>query len=644
MLISYQWLQDFLGKDIPTPERLAELLAVHAFEIDDIKTVGEDVVLEVDVLPDRSSDCLSHYGLALELSAILNQPFVFDPLLTKPNLASTDAIHVTIADTQTCPRFTAQLLQNVTVGPSPAWLQSRLEVMGQRSINTVVDATNYVMYALGQPLHAYDAKKFSTNNSIWQFGVRQARAGETVELLGEGEGNARRSLELIGEELLITEGTSDVAIGLAGVKGGRYAEVDSTTTDVIIEAAHFDPVLTRQTARRHNIVIDASKRFENEPARIWPAYAQAMIAKLLADIAGASQGGWVDIFPEPKVPPQVTVRPKRVNHLLGLELKDETMIDYLKRLHVTVVTDDDNVLYCTGPGHRTDLNIEEDFIEEIGRLHDYAHVPAVAPEPRAVSEINKMHYYSEQIRAALLSRGCSEVITSSFRKKDEIRLKNALASDKGCLRSTLVNNIHAALDRNAPYTDLLGVDDVRVFEIGTVFTRAEGRLSEYVSLAIGARVRPSGYSGKEDKILSDLTAAVETVVGQIDWEVDKGVAECNLSELLDNLPEPVAYEPVSGRSHVLYQPYSVYPPVSRDIALWVQAGTSAKAVEEVLRENAGSLCVRIRLFDEFSKEGRVSYAFRLVFQSYEKTLDGSEADACMQAVYDAVAKAGWEVR
>ena len=643
MLISYHWLQDYLGKDLPTPEELAELLAAHAFEVDDIKVVGDDTVLDVDVLPDRSSDCLSHYGLALELAAILDQPLVFDPLASDPQLDTVDTISVSIEDVQACPRFTAQLLKNVTVGPSPAWLQARLQAMGQRPINTVVDATNYVMYALGQPLHAYDAQKFATPDGAWQFGVRTALAGETVDLLGEGESGAERNLELAGSELLITEATSDTPIGLAGVKGGRYAEVDTNTTDIIIEAAHFDPVLTRQTARRHNIVIDASKRFENEPARILPAYAQVMIAKLLADIAGATSAGWIDVFSEQKLPPQVDVRPERVDRLLGLELSVDTIVDYMRRLRVRVVNADD-VLQCTGPANRTDLNIEEDFIEEIGRLHGYANVPAVVPEPRPISEVSKLHYYTERIRVRLLELGCSEVITSSFRKKDEIRLKNALASDKGCLRSALSNNIHTALDRNAPHVDLLGVDDIRLFEIGTVFTRQESGLSEHTALAIGVRVRPSGYSGKEDKILEVLTAAVAEIIGPAQWQTEKGVAECNLSELLEQLPEPTAYEPVASRQSVTYRPYSVYPSVSRDIALWVNEGTTSEAVEEVLRENAGSLCVRIRLFDEFSKDGRISFAFRLVFQASDRTLVDQEITDVMNAVYERVAEKGWEVR
>ncbi len=643
MLISYHWLQDYLGKDLPTPEDLADILAMHAFEVDEVRTVDGDTVLDVDVLPDRSSDCLSHYGLALELSAILDRPLTTDPLTVEPQLTSNDAISVTIEDTKACPRFTAQLLQNVNVGPSPAWLQARLQAMGQRPINTVVDATNYVMYALGQPMHAYDAKKFATPEGKWQFGVRAAYSGETVSLLGEGAGGAERNLELSNGELLITEATSDIPTGLAGVKGGRYAEVDTDTTDIIIEAAHFDPVLTRQTARRHNIVIDASKRFENEPARILPAYAQVMIADLLADIAGATAGGWVDVFAEPKAPPTVTVRPERVNLLLGLELLVDEIADYLRRLHIDFVHIDDT-LRCTGPAHRTDLNIEEDFIEEIGRLHGYVNVPAVAPELRSTAAVNKLHYYSEQIRTRLLELGCSEVITSSFRKKDQIRLKNALASDKGCLRSALAKNMHTALDRNAPYTDLLGVDDVRVFEIGTVFTRGDEGLEEHTSLAIGVRVRPSGYSGKEDKVLTELVTAVEAIIGQVTWQTEKGVTECNLSEPLAALSEPTAFTPVTKGPAVRYQPYSVYPPVSRDIALWVQEGTAPDTVEELLRENAGSLCVRIRLFDEFSKDGRVSFAFRLVFQANDRTLVDQEIAEIMDTIYSKVAEKGWEVR
>lgn len=643
MLISYNWLQDFLGHDLPQPEELAELLTFHAFEIDGVETVDDDVVLDVDVLPNRSSDCLSHYGMAQELSAILDIPVVFDPLAAQPTLPDNPAIAVDIEDEKDCPRFTAQLLSEVSIKPSPDWLQARLRAMGQRPINTVVDATNYVMYGLGQPMHAYDAKKFAGRDNSWRFGVRRAHAEEVVTLLKEGADGQEREVALSGGELLITQADTDSPVALAGVKGGKYAEVDDSTTDILIEAANFDPTSTRKTARGYNIITDASKRFENELSPVLAAHAQVMIQDLLADIAGAKSEGWVDVYPKPKEQPKVKVRPERVNQLLGLSLSNEAMVQYLKRLNI-IVEDKDDVLYCTGPSLRTDLTIEEDLIEEVGRLHGYANVKAILPEPKPLESLNKLHFYSERVRARLLEWGFSEVITSSFRKKDQIKLRNALASDKGCLRSTLAVNIHQSLDRNAPFMDYLGVNDIRLFEIGTVFTKTETGVSEHVALCLGARVRPAGYSGKEDAILEEAVREVDKIIGKGSWQIKKGVAECDLTERIAELPEPESYDPVAQRPLVTYRPFSMYPSVSRDIAMWVDTDTTAEIVQEILGTHAGSECVRIWLFDEFSKDGRTSYAFRLVFQAGDRTLTDEEVNEYMEVVYEKVKEQGWEVR
>lgn len=644
MLISYNWLQDYLGEALPSVEAVVEAFTLHAFEIEEVTTVGDDTVIDVDVLPNRSSDCLSHRGLARELATILNVSLQYDPLKTAIQLPSTTALTVAIDNTEKCPRFTASVLENVTIKPSPSWLQERLQAIGQRPINNVVDATNYIMYALGQPLHAYDADTFPTSAGTWKFGVRDAAPGETISLLAEGGKDELRELQLDGTELLITEQESDTAVGLAGVKGGQYAGVDDTTTRIIIEAAHFDAALTRRTARRHGIVIDASKRFENEPSRTLPPLAQQAIADLLADIAGAKCVGYLDEYPQPTQNPRVEVSVPHANSLLGLQLEAAVMADILKRTGCQVDIDGEQ-LSCVGPAERTDLNIAEDFIEEIGRLYGYSKIATIPPTPDTEVTINTKHYYSEQIRNSLVAAGCSEVITSSFRKKDKIKLQNALASDKGYLRSTLIKNLHEALDKNSHHQDLLGISAVRIFEIGTVFTKTENGVDEATHLAIGVRLRSAGYSGKEDALLQELTTAVEETLGiTIDWQIQKGVAECNISELLETLPTPDNYEPVTPAAGCAYQPFSHYPAVSRDIAMWVPAEVVAETVAEVLDAAAGSLRVRTTHLDTFEKDGRISYAFRLVFQAPDRTLTDEEVNQHMEAVYQAATAAGYETR
>ncbi len=645
MLVSYNWLKEYVGDALPAPEEVADLLTFHAFEIESVEPHGDDTVIDVKILPDRGSDCLSQRGVARELASILGVSLEKDPLVAVPALRTTEAISITIEDATMCPRFTAGIISGITVGPSPAWLVKRLEALGQRSINNIVDATNYVMYATGQPLHAYDADKFPAVDGVWKFGVRAAKEGEEVSLLAEGGKQEDRIVTLKGGELLVVDASTDTPIGLAGVKGGRFAGVDEQTTRIIVEAAHFHPGRTRKTARGLGIVIDASKRFENEPSRNLPPYAQAEIIALITDIAGGTFEGWVDAYPAPVTNPAVTVVPTNVNARLGLTLSIDEIAALLHRVGATVTKNENQTLTCVGPFERTDLTIEENFIEEVGRIYGYQHVESVVPITVPLQEYNQRHVYTERIRTALVALGYSEVITSSFRKKDQIRLLSSLASDKEYLRSMLTKNITEVLDKNAPFTDLLGTSDTRVFEIGNVFEKTTDNITEHTALALGVRVKQSGYSGKEDGFIKEAQAAVEAALGvTLAWKVEKGVAEVNLTPVFATLSIPTTYDEVVPSPAVTVRPFSVYPAMSRDIAMWVSEGTDTAEVMSTLRAPASELCVRITHVDSFTKEGRTSLAFRLVFQAMDRTLTDEEVNPLMEAVYAAATAAGWETR
>ncbi len=645
MIVSYNWLKEYVGSDLPSPQAVADLLTFHSFEIESVEEKDTDTLIDVDVLPNRASDCLCQRGIARELATLLDKELVNDPLTVEVMQKKTDAISVTIEDKEACPRFTLSLIEGVTVGPSPQWLVERLSSLGVRSINNLVDATNYVMYAIGQPTHVYDADAFpKTKDKKYGVAIRSAREGEEVALLAESNKEGERTLVLKGGELLVVNEATDVAVGLAGVKGGTYAEVTADTKNILVEAAHFNPSLTRRTARGLGIVIDASKRFENEPARALPGYAQAELCELIVSIAGGKYMGTVDEFPFPSVPKEVVVRPEKAQALLGVDLTLEDMTALLLRTGSSV-KEKDGTLVCTSPFERTDLLIEEDFIEEIGRIYGYDKVTSVVPKQVPLQAINQRHYYSERVRQLLIKEGFSEVITSSFRKKDMLRLQNALASDKGCLRSSLTKNLTEVLDKNAGFVDLLGAHDTRVFEIGTVFAPGDGVIVEHTALALGVRLNQAGYSGKEDKVLKAVLSLLEEALGATPvWSIEKGVAEINFDALIFELPIMTQYEVVEVGEAVKYEPFSVYQAMTRDIAMWVPEHTKKDAIETVLKKHAGTLCVRITHVDEFKKDGRVSQAFRLVFQAPDRTLTDEEVNAVMEAVYAAVAKEGWEVR
>lgn len=644
MLISYNWLKEYTGDTTKNAQEAADLLGTHAFEIEGLEEVKNDSVIEIDILPNRASDALCHRGIARELATLTGIPLEKDILTTVPELTDLSSIEIDIEDAKACPRFTASLITGVKIKESPAWLKERLEVIGQRSINNIVDATNYVMFSMGQPLHAYDAELFPQVDGVWKLGVRYAKEGEAVSLIAEGGKDEERIVELQGTELLIVDNSSNTPIGLAGVKGGAFAGVHAGTTQVIIEAAHFHPTITRKTARRLGIVIDASKRFENEPSRELPPYAQSDIIKLIADIANGEYVGTTDVYLTKQEVVTVDVSVQKINAHLGLSLSCDEMVDILKRVGCEVSVSGDTIK-ATGPFERTDLVIEEDFIEEIGRVYGYEHIASISPVSTPLASINKRHYYSEVIRETLLQAGFSEVITSSFRKKDKVQLKNALASDKSFLRSTLTKNIEEALDKNAGFTDLLGTTVTKMFEIGTVFYAGEQEVKEHLSLAFGVRLKASGYSGKEDKAIQEVVQSIQDALGiSVPFEISKGVVECNISALLEALPDVQNYQDVVPGAETVYQAFSTFPSMSRDIAMWVQDDVTRDEVVQVLNDAAGSLRVRTTFVDEFKKDDRTSLAFRLVFQSPMRTLTDGEVGGVMESINNAVAERDWEVR
>lgn len=641
MLVLHDWLKDYCGEWIPDVKTIEELFTFHAFEIEETKVVSGHEVIDVKVLPDRASDCLSHRGIARELSTLMGKTLAHDPLINPVELSpKTENIKVTITDPNQCRRFALAQMTGVTIAESPMWLKSRLEALGQRSINNVVDATNYVMLALGQPLHAYDAEKLSQNNGEWHFLVRTAHTDEQITTL-------TGDTYVLGETVqLIVDGGTDAPAGIAGIKGGKLAEVDAETTDIIIEAANFDPQVTRKASQVLKLQTDASKRFENSLSPELVAYALTDVVSLIRDIAGGTCVGYFDEYPTPIKNAPVTVTLTHIHGLLGVHLADAVIEEILNRLGF-LHSRTEHGWEVVAPFERTDVVIPEDIIAEIGRVYGYEHVEAIVPERVVLAEYNTRHYYSEQIRTALVGRGFSEVITSSFRKKDSIELQNALASDKGCLRSSLALNIEEVLDRNMPNVDLLGQRAVRVFEIGTVFTKnAEGDdVAEHVSLALGARTKQQGYTPKDDVILQESVTALEEALGtSLHGNIKEGVFECNLSDLISKLSTPTSYDAYTPLKDVLFASYSTYPFISRDIALWVPESVSGDEIENILKENGGELLTKCRLFDEFKKEGKVSYAFRLIFQSFERTLTDDEVGKVMDSITGVLKEKGFEVR
>lgn len=644
MLVSYNWLKDYLGENIPTVTKLSELLTLHSFEIEEVTELENDTLIDIKVLPDRAGDCLSHRGIAREIATLINTPLTLDPFLEKVELPVTNNFLLTIENEKDCTRFMVAHITDIEIKSSPKWLQERLTIIGQKSINNIVDATNYVMYALGQPMHAYDADLFTkTKDGKWHFVIRKAKTSETLDLLKDNSASVTREIKLTGTELLIVDGAKDSPIGLAGVKGGEYASVNSQTKNIIIEAAHFDSTLTRQTAKKHNINTDAVKRFENNLSEKLPPLAISSIVELIKEIAAGNLEGVFDSYSNLSEPAVVLVRIDKVNKVLGLTLSDGEIKNILERLGAKV----ENVsggFSVVSPIERNDLIIEANYIEEVGRIYGLDKIVSIVPQSMSLSEVNACYYYCQKIRTVLLEIGFSEVMTSSFLNQDEIKLQNSLASDKGCLRSSLLPAIKETLMLNAQNVDVLGLRDIRIFEIGKVFKKGEGQVLESLVLTMGAQTKKTGYSSVDDKIVNEALEVLQEIGIVNNGSIEKGVCEINLEEIIKNLPTPTQYNSFINSGDIVYVPFSTHPAIIRDIAIWVNGEVSKEKVIEIIKDSATSLCTRITLFDEFAKDGRVSYAFRLVFQSFDKTLTDAEVEPYMNEVYKSVKEAGFETR
>lgn len=632
MRFSYNWLQTYFDTPLPKPAVLADEITFHSSEIEEIIPFGDDTVLDVKVLPDKSAWLMSHRGLAKELSVLLNLPMKQDLFKSHETLTDGGKEMIVELASPACDFYGAALVSGVKVGPSPEWLKVRLEAVGQRSINNIVDATNYVMFELGQPLHAFDAAAFGEKPHIK---VRQANPDEKFITL------SREELTLDANDAVITDGTSGAALALAGVKGGLLAGVTHETTTLLLESAHFDRIAVRKSARKHKLPTDAAKRYENGLSHLVAPIALKRVAELIVEIAGGEIIGVKQSGSREHTPNVVSVSLPKINSLLGLLLTTADVSDILNRFAYKYEWSGEE-LVVTSPFERDDLVIAEDVVEEIGRMYGLDKVVSIPPVAAPLKEFNTRHFYAEKIRTALCELGFSEVYTSSFRDKDLVKLENALATDKGYLRSTLVANLTTARNQNIPHRDLLALKAVKIFEIGTVFA------PESEEFRVGLAVQTgTTYKAKVDEPLMTEALAAITKASGVAPEVmtnTDGVLEFSLETILEKAAPVAAYEAVPAVPEIIYQAFSNYPAVSRDVALWVPEGVTPETVEALLKSTATNLCVRITHLDTFTKEGRTSLAFRLVFQAADRTLTDAEIEPIMAATYAAITASGFEPR
>ena len=607
MKISRDWLQTYFEKELPDASVLAEALTFHAFEVESV----EGDVLDVKVTPNRGHDCLCHYGIAKELSAILNETFIpqkhengVEDMLSK----KTDAIVVSI-NNPLCKRYIAGYLKGVKIGPSPEWLRKRIEAIGQKSINNVVDATNYVMFNIGQPLHVFDAGKLKKQES-YAISVRMAKKGEAMLTLDDKEYTFTDAM------MVITDMHADAIIGIAGIKGGKMSGVDEGTTDIILEAANFDGVSVRRAAQALKLRTDASERFQQVLSSGLAGYGMRAAVEIIQKIAGGELVGFADEYPEPEEERSVSISVAQINQALGTSLSESDTIDVFTRLGFSYEARGREIS-VRAPFERLDIVIPEDLIEEVGRLVGYDKVPSTELPvfPRS-PETNENFYRSEHVREDLMSDGYSEVYTSVFANSGERAVANKVGGEQSYLRKSLIPGLEETLKRNIRNKDLLGISEVRIFEIGTIWPASSNK---------------SEHDGKE-----------EIVVGIASEK--EGTSERSLKDMAPVLSQEVGYEELPVSATERYQPFSRYPFIVRDIAMWIPGGVDENEVLGLIQREAGELLVHEALFDRFEKDGKVSLAFRLVFQSFDRTLTDEEANQHMKGIQATLESKGLEIR
>ena len=638
MLVSRKWLQTYFDKELPKAEELVDLFNAHAFEVEGLEEVGNDWVIDVDVLPNRSSDCLSHRGIARELATILSTPLKSDPFRESlPQWDTTDAVSVEIEDKKLCPRYMAGVVRGVEIGPSPEWLKTSLEAIGQKSINNVVDATNYIMFSLGKPIHAFDLELLTSDaDGKKKINVRLAKDEEEITTL-TGE-----SYVLSTKDQLIVDGVSDEPLALAGIKGGKQAEVTQGTTDIVVEVANFAPVTVRKTSNAIKLHTDASLRYQNEIPVQLPGFAMREVLKLITSVAKGTIVGVVDGYEHVVENMPIDVTLTEINSLLGLELTKEDVENILVRFEWEFSLDGEEFA-VTSPWERTDLTIKQGVIEEIGRMYGYANVVSKLPEVlEEKPPVNKSLYLSELVQSFLANRGYSEVLTYTIVDKGEVELANPFASDKSFMRAYLTPGMLQALELNTQNAPLLGLDAVKLFEAGVVFTDK----GEVLHLAVGVRALVGKQGKLENSMKEDVSELLKSLSIDMKVSVQDGVVEIPLEKALATLEIPSTYnEGHRWDAEARFEMWSTYPCVLRDIAIWVPAEVKPEEVLSVIVGKATGLLVRHDKFDEFEKDGKVSYAWHLVFQSKEKTLTDVEIGDIMEDVTKSLnRKKGWEVR
>jgi len=657
MLVPVEWIREYVDFDLTT-EALAERLTMAGLEVEEIKETAGQMVYSTYVTPNRP-DLLSIIGVARDVSALLSTSLRSPAIEIVESDADANALaSVEIKSPINCPRYSARVISGVKVTDSPKWMQDRLIAAGMRPINNVVDATNYVLLEMGQPLHAFDYDLLADHKII----VRQAEPGEKIMTL---DGEER---ELTPNTLVIADPKHAVAV--AGVMGGFDSEVSYSTKNILLESAHFNRLSIRRTARYLQLSTEASFRFERGVDPNLTVKALDRVVQLIQETGGGTIArGVIDAYPSKIEQNIVTIRPERAVKILGFHVSDEQIVEYLTSLGMIVRRDGDKFVVEVTT-FRPDISREEDLIEEVGRIYGYERIPERLPSGESMQGSDSEEgRFASRVLDILVSAGLQEVATGSMSPcaigREQVPVRNPLSDDLGYLRCNLMLDLLAIIRYNCSR----GMQDVSVCQIGHIFgVQDGGAVEEKLSIAVALTGSMWGQTWNVDRTSLE-----------VDFFFAKGIAENLLervgvqnvrfqpAELIDFHPTRAAiieaegkrlgvigqvdakaaerYE-VPGRTYAFeidfsllmelsghegkYRPLSRFPAVTRDLAVLVSADVPYERVTEIISREGGELLESLSLFDVYSgpplPEDKKNLAFALIFRSPDRTLRDAEVD------------------
>ena len=649
MKVSLNWLTDYVDISVPV-EQLGQLLTDSGLSLEELIESETDIVLDLDVTSNRP-DCLGHLGVAREIAAVTGAKFTPPTIGKIPTSGEVNELaSVEVLAPDMCPRYTARVIRDVQIGPSPQWLVERLEAIGLRSVNNVVDVTNYVLMEYSQPLHSFDSDKLAGKQVV----VRRAKAGEVMVSIDQ------TTCRLDEDMLIIAD--AEKAVAIAGVMGGLDTEVSAETVNLLIESAQFDPLAIRRTSRRLQLMSESNFRFERGVDPVAVDAASLRACEMIVELAGGTLAeGLIDIWAKPWQQKAITLRPARCDALLGVPTPVSRQKQILARLDLAP-EEQGEALVCKIPPHRSDLRCEADLIEEVGRIEGYGRIPTSSQVSHAVVSQPPSRQAMRSIGRSMTAAGFDEAISSTFVDAEEARLfgqDDSIAVDakirktNNALRATLLPSLLRACKVNHD----AGNSDVSLFELASVFGPGwSGHLpQEHVELA--------AVTTRE---LRDIRGAIQATATCLDPEVQLSVAASPLSGfapgmsgeilvggnkagvigmidpgVLDHygmsVDRPIAaaaisFAAIAATVHKLkqYKPLSKFPAVRRDLSLIVDEDVTwndlAAAIADIDQPIRSAVEYVTTYRGRQIPAGRKSVTIQITYRSDQGTLRGEQAD------------------